>query len=179
MSHPPRAAQGVSQLLLCAWNASRLPSVLVRTRKSTKPFETARRAGLALRDPSRRPRSSPGALSISMAWPHAVVRLTTVRNGPPSRERSEARGRRSDCAGPGRPPVAVSNGFVLFRVLTRTEGSRDAFQAQKEQLRDSLRGREADRLIRAYLQQVRTPRRSRSTSPCSPPSCRSGKRQRS
>jgi hypothetical protein len=35
------------------------------------------------------------------------------------------------------PPVAVPNGFVLFRVLTRTEGSRDALQAQKEELRDS------------------------------------------
>ena len=53
------------------------------------------------------------------------------------------------------PPVAVPNGFVLFRVLTKTEANRGAFEAQKEQLRDSIRNREADRLIRAYLQQVR------------------------
>jgi peptidyl-prolyl cis-trans isomerase D len=57
------------------------------------------------------------------------------------------------------PPVAVANGFVLFRVLTKTEASRQAFQAQKEQLRDSLRAREADRLIRAYLQEVRNAKR--------------------
>jgi len=54
------------------------------------------------------------------------------------------------------PPVAVPNGFVLFRVLTKTEANRGAFEAQKEQLRDSIQNREADRLIRAYLQQVRT-----------------------
>ena len=34
------------------------------------------------------------------------------------------------------PPVAVNNGFVLFRVLTRSEGIRGTFEAQKEQLRD-------------------------------------------
>src|SRR5262245_20127325 len=33
------------------------------------------------------------------------------------------------------PPVAVPTGFVLFRVLTRTEASRDSFESQKEQLR--------------------------------------------
>ena len=57
------------------------------------------------------------------------------------------------------PAVAVPNGFVLFRVLTRTEGDRTAFAAQKEQLRDSLRGKEADRLTRAYLAQMRSERK--------------------
>ena len=56
------------------------------------------------------------------------------------------------------PPVAVANGYVLFRVLTRTEGNKTTFEAQKEQLRDSIRTREADRLTRAYLQQQRSVR---------------------
>jgi peptidyl-prolyl cis-trans isomerase D len=56
------------------------------------------------------------------------------------------------------PPVAVPNGFVLFRVLTRTEGNHGTFEAQKEQLRESIRSREADRLTRAYLQQMRAAR---------------------
>ncbi len=53
------------------------------------------------------------------------------------------------------PPVPVSSGFVLFRVLTRTEGSREAMQTQKEELTDTIRTREAERLTRAYLQKVR------------------------
>ena len=53
------------------------------------------------------------------------------------------------------PPVAVPTGFVLFRVLTRTEGSREAMAAQKDELRDTIRSREAERLTRAYLQQMR------------------------
>jgi peptidyl-prolyl cis-trans isomerase D len=57
------------------------------------------------------------------------------------------------------PAVAVPNGFVLFRVLNRTEGDRGAFEAQKEQLRESIRSREADRLTRAYLQQIRASRK--------------------
>ena len=57
------------------------------------------------------------------------------------------------------PPVAVPTGFVLFRVLTRTEGNREALAAQKEELRDTIRSREAERLTRAYLQQMRTQRK--------------------
>src|SRR5262249_39124589 len=57
------------------------------------------------------------------------------------------------------PAVAVPNGFVLFRVLTRTEGDRAAFASQKDQLRETLRQREADRLTRAYLQQLRAERK--------------------
>ncbi len=55
--------------------------------------------------------------------------------------------------------VPVPNGFVLFRVLTRTEGDRASFAAQKEQLRDSIRGKEAERLTRSYLQQMRSERK--------------------
>ncbi len=54
------------------------------------------------------------------------------------------------------PPVSVPTGFVLFRVLTRTEGSREALATQKEELRDTIRSREAERLTRAYLQQMRS-----------------------
>ena len=57
------------------------------------------------------------------------------------------------------PPVAVSGGFALFRVLTRTEGSRATFEAKKGQLRESIRSREADRLTRSYFQQVRATRK--------------------
>ena len=57
------------------------------------------------------------------------------------------------------PPVSVPNGFVLFRVLTRKEASRDTFQAQKEELRESLRSREAERLTRSYLSQLRAERK--------------------
>ncbi len=57
------------------------------------------------------------------------------------------------------PPVAVPNGFVLFRVLTRNEANREAFQTQKDELRESIRTREADRLTRSYLQQMRAERK--------------------
>ncbi|MEX0879691.1 MAG: SurA N-terminal domain-containing protein [Thermoanaerobaculia bacterium] len=57
------------------------------------------------------------------------------------------------------PPVAVPNGFVLFRVLTRNEASREAFEKQKDELRESIRTREADRLTRSYLQQMRAERK--------------------
>ena len=56
-------------------------------------------------------------------------------------------------------PVAVPSGFVLFRVLTRNEASREAFQTQKDELRESIRSREADRLTRSYLQQMRAERK--------------------
>jgi peptidyl-prolyl cis-trans isomerase D len=56
------------------------------------------------------------------------------------------------------PPVAVPSGFVLYRVLTRTEGDHAAFETQKEQLRESIRSREAERLTRSYLQQMRATR---------------------
>ena len=56
------------------------------------------------------------------------------------------------------PPVAVPTGFVLFRVLTRTPANPTAFEAQKDQLRESIRTREAERLTRAYLQEIRATR---------------------
>lgn len=55
-------------------------------------------------------------------------------------------------------PVAVPNGFVLFRVLTRTASNPTAFEAQKDQLREAIRTREAERLTRSYLQEMRATR---------------------
>jgi peptidyl-prolyl cis-trans isomerase D len=56
------------------------------------------------------------------------------------------------------PPVAVPNGFVLFRVLSRTPANPASFEAQKDQLRESIRTREAERLTHAYLQELRAAR---------------------
>ena len=56
-------------------------------------------------------------------------------------------------------PVPVPSGFVLFRVLTRAEGNPSAFATQKAQLTDTLRGKEAERLIRAVVAQMRADRK--------------------
>ncbi len=57
------------------------------------------------------------------------------------------------------PPVAVPGGFVLFRVVNRTTGDAAAFEAQKADLSDSLRSREAERLLRSTLERMRSNRR--------------------
>jgi peptidyl-prolyl cis-trans isomerase D len=57
------------------------------------------------------------------------------------------------------PPVAVPGGFALFRVLNRTSADPKAFEAQKQEILDTLRAREADRLIRAELLQMRADRK--------------------
>ena len=56
------------------------------------------------------------------------------------------------------PPVAVPTGFVLFRVLTKTPANPTAFESQKDQLREAIRTREAERLTRSYLQELRSTR---------------------
>jgi peptidyl-prolyl cis-trans isomerase D len=53
------------------------------------------------------------------------------------------------------PPVPVPGGFVLFRVLTRTAPDPKTREAQRADILDSLRSREADRLIRSALQKMR------------------------
>jgi len=53
-------------------------------------------------------------------------------------------------------PISVPGGFVLFRVLTRNTPAPTTFEAQKSEIAESLRGREAERLIRSSLQQLRT-----------------------
>ena len=62
-------------------------------------------------------------------------------------------------AGQSGPPVPVPTGFVLFRVLTRTQADPATFDQQKVQLAESLRAKEADRLIRSVIQQMRGDRK--------------------
>ena len=57
------------------------------------------------------------------------------------------------------PPVPVPSGFVLFRVLTRTQANPAAFETQKAALAESLRAKEAERLIRAVVAQMRADRK--------------------
>jgi peptidyl-prolyl cis-trans isomerase D len=57
------------------------------------------------------------------------------------------------------PPVAVPGGFVLFRVLTKTTAEPGALAAQKDEIVDTIRTRERDRLMRSYLQQLRADRK--------------------
>jgi peptidyl-prolyl cis-trans isomerase D len=56
------------------------------------------------------------------------------------------------------PPVPVPGGFVLFRVLNRTTADPAAMAAQKTELLESIRDREAQKLMRATLQQMRADR---------------------
>ena len=58
-------------------------------------------------------------------------------------------------AGQAGKPVAAPGGFVLFRVLTRTPFDQKQYDAQKVELVESLRAKEADRLLRAYTLQMR------------------------
>jgi peptidyl-prolyl cis-trans isomerase D len=62
-------------------------------------------------------------------------------------------------AGQAGPPVAVPNGFVLFRVLTRQHADPKALESQKAQIVETLRSREAEKLVRSYLQQLRADQR--------------------
>ena len=56
------------------------------------------------------------------------------------------------------PPVAVPGGFVLFRVVNRTSADPAAVASQRTELADSIRDREAQKLMRATLQQMRADR---------------------
>jgi peptidyl-prolyl cis-trans isomerase D len=62
-------------------------------------------------------------------------------------------------AGQAGPPAAVPSGFVLFRVITRTEANPAEFATQKAQLIETLRAKEAERLIRAVVAQMRADRK--------------------
>lgn len=56
-------------------------------------------------------------------------------------------------------PVSVPGGYVLFRVLNRTTPDPAAMASQKAELAESIREREAQKLLRATLQQMRADRR--------------------
>jgi peptidyl-prolyl cis-trans isomerase D len=62
-------------------------------------------------------------------------------------------------AGQAGPPVPVPAGFVLFRVLTRTQADPAAFDTQKIEIAESLRAKEAERLIRSIVAQMRADRK--------------------
>ncbi len=62
-------------------------------------------------------------------------------------------------AGQAGPPVPVPSGFVLFRVLARTQADPAAFATQKAALADTLRAKEAERLIRSVTLQMRADRK--------------------
>jgi peptidyl-prolyl cis-trans isomerase D len=57
------------------------------------------------------------------------------------------------------PPVAVPGGFVLFRVVNKTTADPKTFDTQKADILDTLRAREADRLLRAELSRMRVDRK--------------------
>jgi peptidyl-prolyl cis-trans isomerase D len=49
-------------------------------------------------------------------------------------------------------PVPIPGGYALFRVISRKAPDPSLFEAQKSEIVESLRRKEAERLIRAYLQ---------------------------
>ena len=53
----------------------------------------------------------------------------------------------------------MPSGFVLFRVITRTDANPAIFATQKTQLTETLRAKEAERLIRAVVAQMRADRK--------------------
>jgi peptidyl-prolyl cis-trans isomerase D len=57
------------------------------------------------------------------------------------------------------PPVPVTGGFVLFRVVKRTTADPKTFDTQKAEILETLRSREAERLLRAELAQMRIDRK--------------------
>jgi peptidyl-prolyl cis-trans isomerase D len=62
-------------------------------------------------------------------------------------------------SGQAGPPVAVPSGFVLFRVISRRDANPAIFATQKTQLTETLRAKEAERLIRAVVAQMRADRK--------------------
>ena len=53
----------------------------------------------------------------------------------------------------------MTGGFVLFRVVTRTVADPKTFETQKAEILETLRSREADRLLRAELLRMRVERK--------------------
>ena len=56
-------------------------------------------------------------------------------------------------------PVSVPGGFVLFRVLTRSAPEPAQLAAQRDEILETLRSKEAERLLRSYLLQLRAERK--------------------
>ncbi|MFY9551998.1 MAG: SurA N-terminal domain-containing protein [Thermoanaerobaculia bacterium] len=126
--------------------------------------ERREKDALAQLEPASKELAS-GATMATLAGRYGTEVKTTTEFGPggPVPDVGQAPGL-SDAVfktpqGQAGPPVPVPAGFVLFRVLTRTEGDRNAFQTQKAELAESLRSREAERLTRAYLADERAARK--------------------
>jgi len=106
-----------------------------------------------------------GATLVSLAARYEAEVKTTPEFGPQGPVPDLGAARRlleavfQTPAGQAGPPVPVPAGFVLFRVLTRTAADPAAFETEKAQLRESLREREADKLMRSYIQQMRADRK--------------------
>ncbi|MFN2386097.1 MAG: SurA N-terminal domain-containing protein [Thermoanaerobaculia bacterium] len=62
-------------------------------------------------------------------------------------------------AGQAGPPVPAPGGFVVFRVLTRQQADPSTLETQKGEILETLRSKEAERLVRSYLQQLRADQR--------------------
>ena len=92
--------------------------------------ERREKDALAQLEPAAKELASGTTLAALAGRYGTEVKTTTEfgprRPDPRARRGAGARGRRlPHAAGQAGPPVAVPNGFVLFRVLTRTEGDRD------------------------------------------------------
>ncbi len=163
---PVNTPRGIAFVKPSEERAAGLPAFTELKARIEADWKAERREkdALAQLEPAARELSS-GATLVALAGRYGTEVKTTTEFGPngpvpdlgAAPELAAAVFRTAQ--GQAGPPVAVPNGYVLFRVLTRTEGSRGTFQAEKEQLRDSIRSREAERLTRAYLQQVRSTRK--------------------
>jgi peptidyl-prolyl cis-trans isomerase D len=134
--------------------------------KVAEDWKAERREKEALEklDPAARELAS-GTTLAALATRYETEVKTTADFGPggPIPELGDAP-RLSDAvfktpAGQAGPPVPVPAGFVLFRVLTRTQADPAAFDTQKTELAESLRAKEAERLIRAIVAQMRADRK--------------------
>jgi peptidyl-prolyl cis-trans isomerase D len=124
--------------------------------------ERRERDALAALEPAARELASGSATLVSLASRYSTEVKSTPEFSPggpipeigTAPELSEAVFHTPQ--GQAGPPVAAPGGFVLFRVLSRTQADRNAFETQKAQLAESVRGREAEKLLRAYLQRLRS-----------------------
>ncbi len=165
-ANPVTTPRGVVFVKPSEERAAGLPPFSELKAKLEQEWKAERREkdALAQLEPAAKELSS-GATLSTLASRYGTEVKTTTEFGPsgPVPELGQAPGLAEAVfktpQGQAGPPVPVPAGFVLFRVLTRTEGDRNAFQSQKAELAESLRSREAERLTRAYLAQERAARK--------------------
>jgi hypothetical protein len=165
-ANPVTTPRGIVFLKPSEERAAGLPPFAELKPKLEQEWKTERREkdALAQLEPAAKELSS-GATLATLASRYGTEVKTTTEFGPagPVPDLGQAPGLAEAVfktpQGQAGRPVSVPAGFVLFRVLTRTEGDRNAFQTQKAELAESLRSREAERLTRAYLAQERAARK--------------------